>query len=76
MGESGGSVAQIITDALQAEKVPHQVASLVVGAMPVTGDEAASPPAGSKRAYLKTIAVEGFRGIGPADHLSSGPAPA
>ena len=75
MGESGGSVAQIITDALKADKVPHQVASLVVGAMPVTSEEAASPPAGSKRAYLKAITVEGFRGIGPKITLTLQPGP-
>jgi recombinational DNA repair ATPase RecF len=73
--ESGGSVAQIITEALKADKVPHQVASLVVGAMPVTSEKAASPMAGPKRTYLKAITVEGFRGIGPKITLTLQPGP-
>jgi recombinational DNA repair ATPase RecF len=75
MGEPGESVAQIITDALETDNVPDEVASLVVGAMPITSAEAASPPAGSKRAYLKAITVEGFRGIGPKITLTLQPGP-
>jgi hypothetical protein len=75
MGEPGGSVAQIITEALETDKVPDQVASLVVGAMPITREEAASPTVGSKRAYLKAVTVEGFRGIGPKITLTLQPGP-
>jgi hypothetical protein len=59
MREPGESVAQIITDVPKDSKVPDSVASLIVGAMPVTGEEAAFPAAGGKRAYLKAITVEG-----------------
>ena len=75
MGEPGGSVSQIITDALKADEVPNQVANLVVGAMPITGEESASPETGTKRAYLKAITVEGFRGIGPKITLTLQPGP-
>jgi hypothetical protein len=75
VGEPGESVTQIITDALRADKVPDQVASLVVGAMPITGEEAASPLAGPKRTYLKAMTVEGFRGIGPKITLTLQPGP-
>ena len=75
MGEPGESVAQIITDALETDKVPDQVASLVVDAMPITTEEAAFPSAGSKRAYLKAITVEGFRGIGQKITLTLQPGP-
>ena len=75
MGEPGESVPQIITDALKADEVPNQVANLVVGAMPITGEGSASPETGTKRAYLKTITVEGFRGIGPKITLTLQPGP-
>jgi AAA domain len=75
MGELGESVPQIITDALKDGKVPDSVASLIVGAMPVTGEKAAFPAAGGKRAYLKAITVEGFRGIGPKITLTLQPGP-
>jgi recombinational DNA repair ATPase RecF len=75
MGELGESVPQIITDALNDGKVPDSVASLIVGAMPVTGEEAAFPAAGGKRVYLKAITVEGFRGIGPKITLTLQPGP-
>jgi len=35
----------------------------------------AAPPAGARRAYLKGITVEGFRGIGPKITLTLQPGP-
>lgn len=75
MGEPGESVAEIITKALNDDNVPDQVASLITSAMRVTDDEAAAAATGQKRAYLKSIAVEGFRGIGPKITLSLQPGP-
>jgi AAA domain-containing protein len=75
MGEPGESVPQIITDALKADEVPNQVANLVVGAMPITGEGSACPEIRTKRAYLKAITVEGFRGIGPKITLTLQPGP-
>jgi recombinational DNA repair ATPase RecF len=75
MGEFGGSVPQIITDALKTDKVPDPIASLVIAAMPITGEEAGSLATAAKRAYLKTITAEGFRGIGPKITLTLQPGP-
>ena len=75
MGELGGSVAQIIADALKADKVPDQVASLVLNAMRVTDQESAVHAVGRGRAYLKAITVRGFRGICPKITLTLQPGP-
>ena len=75
MGEPGGSVAEIITKALEDGKVPDQLASLITSAMRVTDDGAAAAATGQKRAYLKAITVEGFRGIGPKITLTLQPGP-
>ena len=75
MGGPGGSVAQIIADRLKADKVPDQLASLVLNAMRVTDREAAVHTAGRGRAYLKAITVQGFRGIGPGVTLTLQPGP-
>lgn len=71
MGEAGASVEEIILEKLRNDKVPDQVANLVIQAMrggEEPGQPAAAPsPDGAPRlTYLKAITVEGFRGIGPA----------
>ena len=75
MAEPGGSVADIISQALKNDKVPDQVASLVISAMRTTDDESEIPEPEPKRAYLKAITVEGFRGIGPKITLTLQPGP-
>jgi hypothetical protein len=74
MREQGGGVAEIIAAKLQEDNVPDQVASLITGALGSSGPEGAAA-AGQARVFLKSIAVEGFRGIGPKVtlHLPPGP---
>ncbi len=72
MGEHGASVEEILLERLKEDKVPDQVANLIIRAMR-GGEELESAQAcaapvadGAPRlAYLKAITVEGFRGIGP-----------
>ena len=79
MGEREGSVAEIVTEKLSDDKVPEQVASLILDVMrrctPEVGAGEGGQAAGPKRVYLKSISVEGFRGIGPKAvlHLAPGP---
>lgn len=79
MGERGHSVKEIILEKLKNEKIPDQVADLVIQAM--RGDEAAEqesapPPKGGHRlTYLQAITVQGFRGIGPKVTLKLRPGP-
>lgn len=80
MDEQGRSVADIVGRRLADDKVPAQVASLVLDAMRAGGqgatqDAGDTAAGGSGRAYLKSITVQGFRGIGPrvALHLQPGP---
>ena len=87
MGERGRSVEEIILEKLKDDKVPGQVANLIISAM--RGDEVAQaprkrPPTAPspggergelRRAYLQAITVEGFRGIGPQVALPLQPGP-
>jgi recombinational DNA repair ATPase RecF len=84
MGERGRSVEEIILEKLKDDKVPGQVANLIINAM--RGDEFVtaqgkqrptdSPPGGEPpRAYLRAITVESFRGIGPEVTLPLQPGP-
>jgi recombinational DNA repair ATPase RecF len=84
MGERGRSVEEVILEKLKDDKVPGQVANLIINAMrghqpvkvPGKRRPTASPPGGEPpRAYLKAITVEGFRGIGPAVTLPLQPGP-
>lgn len=69
MGERGRAVEEIILERLKNEKVPDQVADLVIKAM--RGDEAAEQESGPPPqrdhglTYLQAITVHGFGGIGP-----------
>jgi recombinational DNA repair ATPase RecF len=83
MGEGARGVEEIILEKLKEDKVPDQVANLIVDAMRGGGGgEAASEqasgatetPAGS-HAYLEAITVSGFRGIGPKVSLALQPGP-
>ena len=81
MAESGRSVAEIVRAKLADEKVPGQIVSLIRAAMQrgtdsdLDGHDQADPASGSQRVYLKSISVQGFRGIGaPVTlHLQAGP---
>jgi hypothetical protein len=77
MEEHGGGVAEIIAAKLRDDKVPDQVASLITAALGGGGPDhdAATRAAGQEFAFLKSITVAGFRGIGPKVtlHLSPGP---
>jgi hypothetical protein len=79
VGEHEGSVAESVTAKLSDDEVPEQIASLILDAMrgcaPEAGAGGGGHAVGSKRVYLKSISVEGFRGIGPraALHLTPGP---
>ena len=73
MGERGASVEEIILEKLKDDKMPDQVANLIIRAMR-GGEEleaaqaaqaAVPPPDGAPRlAYLRSITGAGFRGIG------------
>ncbi len=79
MEEHGRSVAEIVTGRLSDDNVPDQVAALILDAMrkdaPEAGAEEGEPAAAPGRVYLKAIAVEGFRGIGPKATLFLSPGP-
>jgi len=84
MGERARSVEEIILEKLNNDKVPDQVASLVISAMRGEELEKAAqkeqppcPPCdGEPRlAYLKGVTVQGFRGIGPKVTLPLQPGP-
>jgi recombinational DNA repair ATPase RecF len=70
-------VAEIVRAKLADEKVPEQIASLILAAMRGSSDrrDRANPASGPERVYLKSISVQGFRGIGaPVTlHLQAGP---
>lgn len=73
------SVADIVTGKLSDDNVPDQVASLILDAMrgSLPGAEAGKggQPAWPRRVYLKSISVEGFRGIGSNATLYLTPGP-
>jgi recombinational DNA repair ATPase RecF len=81
MTEQGCGVAEIVSAKLADDKVPDQVASLIRAAMrggrdssvDQHGEEAQVGAPG--RVYLKSIGVQGFRGIADAVtlHLQAGP---
>ena len=81
MTELGRSVAEIVSGKLADEKVPEQVASLILAAIRggrdsvVDQQDQAAQTGGPGRVYLKSIGVQGFRGIGAAVtlHLQAGP---
>lgn len=77
MEEQRRGVAEIIAGKLREDDLPGQVASLITGVIGggVGSSDAMVPASGQGRAYLKSIAVQGFRGIGPAVtlHLQPGP---
>ena len=79
MREHEGSVAEIVTAKLSDDKVPEQIASLILDAMrksaPEGGAGEGRHAVGPKRVYLKSISVEGFRGIGPKAMLRLAPGP-
>ena len=79
MAEHERSVAEIVTGKLSDDKVPEQVASLVLDAMRASAPEAGAgeggPSRGPGRVYLKSVSVEGFRGIGPKATLYLTPGP-
>jgi predicted ATPase len=81
MGERGASVEEIILEKLSNDKVPDQVANLVIRAMrdgdePKAARATAPPHDGAPRlTYLKAITVGGFRGIGPSISLPLQPGP-
>lgn len=79
MEEHERSVTEIVTTKLGYDNVPDQVAALVLDAMSeharksgAGGGEQAVTPG---RVYLKSIAVEGFRGIGAKATLFLTPGP-
>jgi recombinational DNA repair ATPase RecF len=81
-GERGRSVEEIVLDRLKNDKVPDQVANLILEAMYGDGkfDKASkeppvAPAVEPPRVYLKAITVEGFRGIGPKITLPLRPGP-
>jgi recombinational DNA repair ATPase RecF len=79
MEERERSVAEILIGRLSDDNVPDQVAALILDAMhgnaPEVGVEEGEPTAAPGRVYLKSIAVEGFRGIGPKATLFVTPGP-
>lgn len=81
MEEHELSVAEIITGKLDEGKVPEQVAGLILDAMRGSAPDAdvgagkGGQPSGPGRVYLKSVSVEGFRGIGPRATLYLTPGP-
>ena len=79
MEEDERSVAEIVAERLGADNVPGPVASLIRDAMaacaPGEANGGGGQSAGSNRVYLKSIGVEGFRGIGPKSTLYLTPGP-
>jgi len=85
MGERGLGVARIILEKLNEDKVPDQVANLIIGAMHGDGAPERAPdrddapalsaPGEPGIAFLKAITVAGFRGIGPQISLPLQPGP-
>ena len=79
MEEHERSVAEIVTRKLRDDDVPEQVAALILDAMrgndPDAGVVEGGPAGGPSRVHLKSIAVEGFRGIGPMATLLLTPGP-
>lgn len=78
MGDRGRSVEEIILEKLNTDKVPEQVANLVIRAMRQGGEM--EPPAAAddgevRLAFLQGVSVEGFRGIGPKVTLPLRPGP-
>src|ERR1700722_1642579 len=81
MTEQGRSVAEIVSAKLADDKVPDQVAILILAAMRGGGDsvpdrhDEEAQASGPGRVYLKSISVQGFRGIGAGVtlHLQAGP---
>ena len=73
------SVADIVAGKLSDDSVPDQVARLILDAMRGSASEAEAgngrQSAGLRRVYLKSISVEGFRGIGPQATLYLTPGP-
>ena len=69
MDQHEASVADIVAGKLSDDSVPDQVAALILDAMRGSASEAEArngrQSAGLRRVYLKSISVEGFRGIGP-----------
>ena len=79
MEEHERSVTEIVTSQLRADEVPEPVATLILNAMranaPDPGPASGPPAASPSRIYLKSVAVEGFRGIGPKATLLLTPGP-
>jgi recombinational DNA repair ATPase RecF len=82
MGERGRSVGEIILEKLNNDKVPDQVANLIISAMrggeepeAAQREQPPCPPPDGRLAYLKGISVQGFRGIGPKITLPLQPGP-
>ena len=73
------SVADIVAGKLSDDSVPDPVARLILDAMRGSASEAEAgngrQSAGLRRVYLKSISVEGFRGIGPQATLYLTPGP-
>jgi hypothetical protein len=67
MGEHERGVAEIVTGKLSADKVPERIASLILPAIQEDAPEGSAADMQAhnpKRVYLKSVSVEGFRGIG------------
>jgi recombinational DNA repair ATPase RecF len=79
MEEYERSVAEIVTRKLGDDNLPDQVAALILDAISEHAREAGSGEGeravAPVRIYLKSIAVEGFRGIGPKATLFVTPGP-
>ncbi|MGH3279093.1 MAG: AAA family ATPase, partial [Trebonia sp.] len=79
MGEHERSVAEIVTGKLSHDQVPERVASLILDAVRESAPGAGTGDGGQSawpgRAYLKSVSVEGFRGIGPKATLYLAPGP-
>jgi hypothetical protein len=73
------TVADVVAGKLSDDSVPGQVAALILDAMRGSASEAEAgngrQPTGLRRVYLKSISVEGFRGIGPQATLYLTPGP-
>jgi AAA domain len=72
------SVAEIVTEKLGGDNVPEPVAGLILDAMRGSAPEAGAGQSGRPAAlgvYLKSVSVEGFRGIGPKATLYLTPGP-
>lgn len=86
MGEGARGVEEIILEKLNEDKVPDQVANLIItamrgGSLGEAADGSSAEPAGEaatpagSHAYLQGITVAGFRGIGPKVSMALQPGP-